>query len=629
MEADEQLNVSDISSSFDPLQWAEKRKLAMAKASELRDRRRARAESAKNSPRVVRAESRDSVSTQGGGATGSNNETGWKWSSESVRKPEQVRSITHPPPSGRIRNPLSKPPVPRPATRRAVTSPAEKRTAANPPRPLNRPVSARKPVPPVSRPIVRPRTTQTRPPPPSARTLGNENVPNNNDNDPVTRQMIDRDTLRRDNREMFIKAINHWRSKNLKQQHGSVSSSSSGNSVGVYVRKRPIFEKETILREFDIVTVTDPHSLVTHNCLFQADLKTPYLLHNRFRFTRCFGEDSSNDEVYRQTARELVILAMNGGTSTLFCFGQTGSGKTHTMTAIEHLAASDIFTGQPEEFFVELRFVELCSKRVLDLLSDNKDPIKLRETGSDGGGLVLDGATTVQAKSAETLSRLMETAHERRNTESTSANDVSSRSHAVCIIHIGKGKLMLVDLAGSERRKDSMWHDKERQREGAEINASLHALKECIRWRANGGGPPPFRLSTLTRILAETFSKPEARLGVIATVSPCATDVEHTVSTLKSVGLLTGRNQVTETKQTEMYPKEVLSRSIHPKKWTSEQVQDWFSKEGEKELPGLPKSTNGSMLVRMPESRFIQLCGGSDKRGMKLYRNLHDLMNSS
>ncbi|EER14585.1 hypothetical protein Pmar_PMAR025049, partial [Perkinsus marinus ATCC 50983] len=35
----------------------------------------------------------------------------------------------------------------------------------------------------------------------------------------------------------------------------------------------------------------------------------------------------------------------------------------------------------------------------------------------------------------------------------------------------------------TERRKDSFYHDKVRQQEGAEINASLHALKECIRYR--------------------------------------------------------------------------------------------------------------------------------------------------
>ncbi|CAJ1417059.1 unnamed protein product [Effrenium voratum] len=76
-------------------------------------------------------------------------------------------------------------------------------------------------------------------------------------------------------------------------------------------------------------------------------------------------------------------------------------------------------------------------------------------------------------------SEVMQMAQSRRATSATDANAVSSRSHAVCILRLlqCEGQLMLVDCAGTERRKDSMYHSKERQQEGAEINASLHALK--------------------------------------------------------------------------------------------------------------------------------------------------------
>lgn len=591
-------NQKSLSSSFDPTEWAEKRRQAMAKASELRDQRRRKAaadpvvQQRNPSPvKVARGESRESlISTEGE-----------KWEID-MSAPLSKTS------SRGVRRPLTKPAVAS-ARMRAVTSPAEKR------RPERKPtvdaVVRRTVVPPVTR-----RGVQ------SARSQQPSGAP-----DPVTRQMIDRDTLRVENKALFSRAIAYWRSQQRVEEVQHVASAPSGR-MNVYVRKRPLFEKETgVKREYDVVSVLpSPDRIVVHNCLFQADLKTPYLMHSTFScFTRCFDETAANDEVFSACAEGLVNHAINGGISTIFCFGQTGSGKTFTMTSIQELTSLRLGCA-------EVQFVELCGKKVLDLLSPDKSSVKLREAGD--GRLILDGASTARASSAHELMNLMQTAQDRRNTESTGANDVSSRSHVVGILSLVEsgGKLTLVDLAGSERRKDSMWHDRERQKEGAEINASLHALKECIRLtsaKTVGSIGSAFRLSTLTRILAPTFTNPEAQLAVIATVSPCATDVEHTISTLKTVQQLTGTvDGLTETKQTEMYPKPVAAAGAlpHPKKWTPDQVQIWLSREGESECLSISKSTTGAMLCRMPETRFIQACGGDERRGTKLFHSLHALM---
>ena len=124
---------------------------------------------------------------------------------------------------------------------------------------------------------------------------------------------------------------------------------------------------------------------------------------------------------------------------------------------------------------------------------------------------------------------LSTSSHHRRRTETTSANDVSSRSHALCLVRLSNGgKLVLVDCAGTERKKDSMWHTKERQVEGAQINASLHALKECIRHKAEINSVPThvYRSSCLTKLLADAFQD-NGLLTIFCTVSPCATDTEH------------------------------------------------------------------------------------------------------
>merc|ERR1712072_1209239 len=50
-----------------------------------------------------------------------------------------------------------------------------------------------------------------------------------------------------------------------------------------------------------------------------------------FVFARVFDGESSQEDVYENTARSSVCAALNGFNACLLCYGQTGSGKTHTM----------------------------------------------------------------------------------------------------------------------------------------------------------------------------------------------------------------------------------------------------------------------------------------------------------
>ena len=123
------------------------------------------------------------------------------------------------------------------------------------------------------------------------------------------------------------------------------------------------------------------------------------------------------------------------------------------------------------------------------------------------------------------------------------ANADSSRSHAVLRIETVRnkskvGQLSLVDLAGNERGADTENASRETRQEGAEINRSLLALKECIRALDQQHGHTPFRGSKLTQVLRDSFIGKKARTVMIATVSPPSNSVENSLNTLRYVGFL-------------------------------------------------------------------------------------------
>jgi kinesin family member 2/24 len=119
----------------------------------------------------------------------------------------------------------------------------------------------------------------------------------------------------------------------------------------------------------------------------------------------------------------------------------------------------------------------------------------------------------------------------------TGANADSSRSHAILQLQLKQGDkrysmMSFIDLAGSERGADVSDQNKQTRMDGAEINKSLLALKECIRALDLDKKHTPFRGSKLTQVLKDSFTG-SSKTTMIANVSPATSCCEHTLNTLR------------------------------------------------------------------------------------------------
>jgi hypothetical protein len=221
------------------------------------------------------------------------------------------------------------------------------------------------------------------------------------------------------------------------------------------------------------------------------------------------------------------------------------------MSSIYEFAARDIFSKLPSpDSTVSMSFFEIQGDHCFDIMNEF-EPTQLM-TGTDGGVHAFP-IIEPQVQSAEDLIAMITHGRSVRSTASTGVNDTSSRSHAILRIYINRGAaaeggqsegvLTLVDLAGSEHKIDSMYHGAERRKEGAAINASLMALKECVRARASGHNVGHhYRKNKLTMALKSSFTLPSAQTVIIGTVSPASKDTEHSLNTLRHACIMDGQD---------------------------------------------------------------------------------------
>ncbi|XP_009612672.1 kinesin-like protein KIN-13A [Nicotiana tomentosiformis] len=326
--------------------------------------------------------------------------------------------------------------------------------------------------------------------------------------------------------------------------------------IKVVVRKRPLNRKEVARKEDDVVTVSDNAFLTVHEPKLKVDL-TAYVEKHEFCFDAVLDEYVTNDQVYRATVEPIIPTIFQRTKATCFAYGQTGSGKTYTMQPLPLRAAEDLvrLLHQPiyrnQKFKLWLSFFEIYGGKLFDLLGDRRK-LCMREDGRQQVCIV--GLQEFEVSDVQIVKEYIERGNAARSTGSTGANEESSRSHAILQLVVKKhnevkesrrnnegneskggkvvGKISFIDLAGSERGADTTDNDRQTRIEGAEINKSLLALKECIRALDNDQIHIPFRGSKLTEVLRDSFVG-NSRTVMISCISPNAGSCEHTLNTLR------------------------------------------------------------------------------------------------
>ncbi|XP_014470851.1 PREDICTED: centromere-associated protein E [Dinoponera quadriceps] len=284
------------------------------------------------------------------------------------------------------------------------------------------------------------------------------------------------------------------------------------------------------------------------NAIVAVDAEIKKRGDGRFQFDHIFNMDASNNDVFCSIVSPIIDAAVNGFNGTVFAYGQTSSGKTYTMMGTKEedgiipLAIKRLFEAIADtpgrEFLLRVSYLEIYNEKVNDLLTNNKDDLKIHE----GNGQVLVECKEVVINSPENILSLMSKGNKNRKIGETNMNERSSRSHTIFRITIESreagsdgaiqlSQLNMVDLAGSERARLT-GATGERFKEGRHINLSLSTLALVIKQLSESQELQKyinFRDSKLTRLL-QTSLGGNAMTAIICAVTPAA--IEETQCTL-------------------------------------------------------------------------------------------------
>ena len=261
-----------------------------------------------------------------------------------------------------------------------------------------------------------------------------------------------------------------------------------------------------------------------------------------------------------------------------------------------------------------MRFVELAGKRACRDLLNDASSVRLL---SDSNDVVhFKGAPPRLCDDRTALRNTLDEGLALRSSVQTERNAASSRSHAVVEIDVKGVTMTFVDLAGSERKWETMqMRGRQHQRESADINLSLMALKDCFRARYEGRRIP-YRAAPLTRVLRRCFD--ECSVAIVATLSASPEDLIHSLYSLETVCLMAPdlmTKSVVETSR--LFAETGSCVGGDPMGWGAEQFHRWLltAENGRFSHVVVPEGTTGKELLGMNGAALGALFAGAGREG--------------
>ena len=175
---------------------------------------------------------------------------------------------------------------------------------------------------------------------------------------------------------------------------------------------------------------------------------------NKFHYDQVFDINATQELLYEEAVKPIVISVMGGFNGTVFAYGQTSSGKTHTMLGpnvmdeaergmiprmVSHIFEEIANAPQEMEFQVTVSMVEIYMEKVHDLINPSAQNLKIRE--EKGKGVFIENVTEIYVTEEGEVYQIMLQGSDNRSISATDMNARSSRSHTCFIVTVKQSNM--------------------------------------------------------------------------------------------------------------------------------------------------------------------------------------------